>query len=296
MWQGRIAIILATFFWGSNFIAQRQIADVMSATGYNAIRFALGALTVLPLIFIVKDLKPQVPHRWPTWVAGLLAAFFLCTGSTLQQIAIAYTTASKAAFITALYIVLVPLAGLFLGHHLSLLAFFGVIFATIGAGFLTLQGDFTIAWADGLLLISTLFWVGHILLLNSFSKRFSAFPLAFWQFLAASAISSIMAYIWDPVTIDQAMDSWFALFWGGVLSVGVGFTGQLIGQRQVPPTEASLLMSLEMVFATILGFLWLNESLSSHELIGVFLMSIGIVLAQLPSRPLIKPLRGHQPI
>ncbi|MCF0156392.1 MAG: DMT family transporter [Veillonella sp.] len=282
MWQYRLILIITAFFWGSTFIFQRTVADVMSPTGYNALRFSLGALTLLPILALVKDSRPTERAHFPIWLAGLIAALFLFTGSTLQQIAIQYETAGKTAFITGLYIVLVPLAGLFIGHRLSLLALAGVVISTVGAGLLTLHSGFFISWADLLLLVSTLFWVGHILVLNVFAKQYPALKLAFLQFLAVALFSGLYACILEPITWGQAQDGWVAILWGGILSVGLGFTGQLVGQRKVPPTEASLLMSLEMVFGALLGYFLLGESLNQTELIGVILMSIGIVLAQLP--------------
>ena len=211
-------------------------------------------------------------------------------GASLQQFAIAYTTAGKTAFITGLYIVLVPLTGLFLGHSLTVYSAIGVLLAVLGAGFMTLNEAFTISWADAILLLSTVFWVGHILLLNTFTKQYPSFRLAFGQFVACAVFSFIYTQIDSPITIDEIEAAWLPILWGGLLSVSIGYTGQLIGQRKVPPTEASLLMSLEMVFAALIGYLVLGETLTSRELWGVFFISIGVVLAQIPCPWAIPPI------
>lgn len=290
MWQFRLIIIMTAFFWGSTFIFQRTVTDILSPTGYNAVRFALGALTLLPIMALVKDTKPPKVPKIPISLAGLIAAFFLFTGTNLQQYAIQFETAGKTAFITGLYIVLVPLVGLFLGHSITVLALIGVILAVIGAGLLTLHGGFAISWADLVLLLSTIFWVGHILILNVFAKQYPALRLAFIQFVFVALFSGIYAAIWEPFTWQQVQYGLVPILWGGCLSVGLGFTGQLVGQRHIPPTEASLLMSLEMVFGALLGYLVLGERMTTNEVWGVILMSLGIILAQLPSRRELPPL------
>lgn len=290
MWQARFCLLLTALIWGSTFIAQRMIADIINPTGYNAVRFALGALALSPLLFIMKDSTPTAKPKFNIYWASLLLGLFLCMGASLQQFAIAYTTAGKTAFITGLYIVLVPLTGLFLGHSFTVYSAIGVLLAVLGAGFMTFNEAFTISWADAILLLSTLFWVGHILLLNTFTKQYPSFRLAFGQFVACAAFSFIYTQIDSPITIGEIEAAWLPILWGGLLSVSIGYTGQLIGQRKVPPTEASLLMSLEMVFAALIGYLVLGETLTSRELWGVFFISIGVVLAQIPCPWAIPPI------
>ncbi len=292
MWKARLCLIITALIWGSTFIAQRLVADTISPAGYTAVRFALGTLTMVPLLLFMKDSTPPKLPKLPLYVASSLLAFFLFMGSALQQYSLMYTTAGKAAFITGLYIVWVPIAGLFVGQRLNILSIFGIIIAVVGADFMTLQdGAFTIAWADIVLLISTFFWVAHILLLNIFSKQYPAFKLATTQFLACAILAFVLAQFISPITIDEISNSWFAILWGGSLSVAIGFTGQLLGQRYVPPTQASLLMSLEMVFAAVIGFLVLGETMNTNEIYGVIAISIGVVLAQLPSPWSIPPIR-----
>lgn len=281
----RLILLTTAFIWGSTFIAQRMVADLIEPNSYNAVRFLLGALTLLPIMYFTKDSTPT-KKPWLSYTGtSLLLGLFLACGSFLQQYGIAFTSASKAAFITALYIVLVPLAGIFLGQTLPYITAIGVVSSLAGAAALTLRGDLQIAWGDLALLIGTLFWTAHILLLNDLTHRFPCIKLAFGQFIACALISGLAAVLLESPTLTQIMDATIPIFWGGVLSVGLGFTGQLVGQRQVPPTQASLILSLEMVFAGLLGYLILQEQLSTLDVWGICLMSFGVILSQLPSSP-----------
>lgn len=295
MWQARLCLVITALIWGSTFIAQRMVADTISPTGYNGIRFLLGAFTLIPLLFF-RTSEPVKKPFFSIGVASLLLGALLFTGAGLQQYAIAYTTAGKTAFITGLYITLVPVAGLFLGEDLDYYSIFGVILAVIGAGLMTLTDDFSLSWADMVLLISTLFWVAHILLLNIFTKQYKTFHLAFGQFLACGIIGIIFTELTTPLRLEEIIVSWPAIIWGGVLSVAIGFTGQLLGQRYVHPTEASLLMSLEMVFGALIGYLVLGETLSPREIGGVLCISLGVILAQVPCPWRIPPIIKRSPL
>lgn len=281
----RLILLLTALVWGSTFIAQRIASGIIEPITFNGVRFVLGALTIAPLLFYFKNYKAPLAPKFPLFLAASMVAFFLFSGNALQQYAIAYTTASKAAFITALYIVLIPIVSYFLGDSLGLYSIIGVIIALVGAALLTLQGDFSLQWGDAIMLVSTLFWVGHILLLSNFAKRYNPIHLSMGQFIACALYSLVFGFFLENPTIQQIQDAWIPIVWGGVLSAGLGYTGQLIGQRHVPPTEASLIMSLEMVFAALIAYWFLGEQLSSLELYGAVAMTIGVVLAQLPSPP-----------
>lgn len=281
----RLILLMTALIWGSTFIAQRLAAGIIEPITFNGIRFVLGALTISPLLFLLKKTEPTKQPQFHICIAAAIIGFFLFTGNALQQYAIAYTTASKAAFITALYIVLIPIVSYFLGHTLGLYSILGVIIAIVGAAMLTLQGDLTLQWGDTIMLVSTLFWVGHILCMGNFAKRYDPIRLSMAQFLACAFYSLIFGSLFESPTLAQIEATWIPIVWGGVLSAGLGYTGQLIGQRNVPPTEASLIMSLEMVFAALIAYWFLGERLSTMELMGTIAMTIGVVLAQLPSPP-----------
>lgn len=285
MFHARLYLILTALIWGSTFIAQRISADLIGPNTFNAIRFALGALTISPFLIYFKDSTPREKAPYSLVIGSLIVGFCLFCGSALQQIGLIYTTASKAAFLTALYIVLVPLIGLFFGQRISIPAIFGVLSALTGTALLSLKENFTFAFGDLLVFISTFFWTAQILLLNRYTQYYPAFKLAIGQFLACALFSAIAALLTEPFTWSMIEMTWPAIIWGGVLSVGLGFTGQLLGQKKVPPTEASLLMSLEMVFAGLLGYLILGERLTVQELGGVFAMCLGVITAQIPVSP-----------
>lgn len=284
MIQFRLILLFTAFIWGTTFAAQRMTAGLIEPSSYNAVRFLLGALTLLPILLFTRDSVPTKRPPYPILPVALLLGLLLACGSYMQQYALIYTTAAKAGFITALYIVLVPLVGLlFLGQRLTYLAAIGVVLAISGVAILTLHGNLTIAWADLVLLIGSFFWTAHIQLLTYLAPRYPNFRLAFSQFLACSFISFIFVLFNEDLGWQNIEATLIPLLWGGVLSVGLGFTGQLVGQRRVPPTEASLILSLEMVFGGIAGYLLLGETVTERELWGFVLMSAGVVLAQLPS-------------
>ncbi len=286
MMLARLMLLLTAFIWGSTFVAQRISTDTIGPFSYNMIRFFIGSLALLPVMSFFKDSIPTRKAPLPFWMAAALAGFFLFAGASLQQIGLAGTTASKAGFITALYIVFVPIIGLFLGHRLPYLAILGVILAVLGLFFMTMgQSSFTMEAGDFLITVSTLFWAGHILLLTYLSPRYPGIKLAAGQFLFCSLFSGVLVLFTETLTPSMIKATLIPLLYGGLLSVAIGFTLQLIAQKKLPPTEASLLMSLEMVFSALTGYLILGETLNTTELLGAILLSFGILLAQIPTSP-----------
>lgn len=283
MLQARLLLIFAAFIWGSAFVTQRMVTDIIGPFSFNAIRFFIGALTLVPVMYFLNDTVPTKRAHIPLWMGGLIAGSLMFTGVALQQIALAHTTAGKAGFITALYIVLVPLVGLLFNQSLSFISVGGVLSALIGIALLTVRENFVIAWGDMLLLISTLFWTFHILTLTYLAPRFPCIRLSALQFLFCSGLSAIGAFGFEALTLTMVQDSLFSILYGGVLSAGVGFTLQTVCQKVLPPTEASLLLSLEMVFAGLTGWLVLGELMNGRELWGILFISCGVILAQLPS-------------
>ena len=281
----RLLLVSAAFVWGSSFVAQRVVTDLIEPNFYNGIRFLLGAIALLPVLFFLKDTVPDKPTKLPFPVACLLLGTVLFSGAFLQQYGIQFTTAGKAGFLTAIYIVLVPLFGLFLGQRLSYAAAFGVVAATFGAGLLSLKDDFGIGPGDLSVLFGTIFWAAHILLLTDFTHRYPCLRLAFWQFVVCSFIALTVGYFTETISMSAVIAGWLPLVWGGVLSVAFGFTAQLVGQRAVPPTEASLILSLEMAFAGLTGYFILGEMLTAREIAGVLIMLVGTAAAQLPASP-----------
>jgi drug/metabolite transporter (DMT)-like permease len=216
-----------------------------------------------------------------TLPAGLIVGCVLFIAASVQQIGMAETSAGKAAFITGLYIVLVPVLGIFLKHVIRINTWLGVVLAALGLYFLCVTGDFTISGADLLELIASFFWAVHILLIDHFVKKFDALKLCFLQFVTCSILSTIVALIFERITIDSLMQTLIPLLYGGICSVGIAYTLQVLGQKHAQPSHAAIILSLETVFASIGGAILLGENLGARGYFGCALMMAGMLLSQL---------------
>ena len=289
----RLMLLSAALFWGCAFVAQRVSTDVMGPFAFNGLRFWLGAIVLIPLTAILSGSDDIERHDKPDWLtlpkACAILGSILFLGSALQQVGIVYTTASKAGFITALYIVIVPIIGLIFRNTLRLSHVLGVAVATIGLYLFAFHSDGSpINIGDVLELIGAVFWSLHILFVGRYSPYFSGIKLSIGQFFVCGAWN-FLAMIPAGETLSWAMivATAIPLLYCGFFSSGAGFTLQVIGQQKVPATEASLLCSFEMIFSAIAAFLVIGEVLSTRELIGCILMSAGIFAAQLPSRAIL---------
>lgn len=250
---------------------------------YNGLRFALGVLSLLPLLWIYRRLTvPVNPGSWRSaWRGGLLAGLLLFAGASLQQIGIVYTTAGKAGFITGLYVVIVPLIGLLWGHRIPWGTWIGAALAVIGLYLLTLADSLILADGDGLVLISAFFWAGHVLTIGWLSGRHvEPMLLACLQFVVCAVLSLIVAALIEPISLDGLWAAALPILYGGVLSVGVAFTLQVVAQRDTPPAHAAIILSLETVFAALGGGWLLHETLSGRGITGCILMFAGMLLSQ----------------
>jgi len=282
-------LLLAAVIWGSAFVAQRVGMSHVGPLTFNGIRFALGAMVLLPLIRR-RDPEPEVAggpaqHRmvWPTVGGGALAGLVLFVAATLQQVGLVYTTAGKAGFITGLYVIIVPLLGLLWGHRPGWGGWLGACLATIGLYLLSVTGTFTFAPGDLWELFGALFWAIHVLLLSWLSPRMDGIRLACAQYVVCSLLSLIVAGFTEAITRDGLHGALIPILYGGILSVGVAYTLQVVAQRDALPTHAAIILSLEAVFAALAGWLILNEMLSLRGLIGCILMFSGMLTALLRS-------------
>ncbi|HMW42809.1 MAG TPA: DMT family transporter, partial [Plasticicumulans sp.] len=242
---------------------------------------ALGGLVVLPLA-LRADPRPSARPLAPraALAAALLAGLVLFGGVTLQQIGLQYTSIANAGFITGLYVVLVPLLGLLTGQRAPAVVWIGAGLAVIGLFLLSVRGDFTVAAGDWLQLAGALCWAVHVLLIDALAPRTHALRLACRQFFACAAASLIAALLFEPIEWAGIVAAAPAIAWGGLLSVGTGYTLQVIAQQDAPAAHAALLMSLEAVFAALAGWWWLGEGLDARALAGCTLMLAGMLLAQ----------------
>lgn len=284
MLKARFMLLFASFVWGVAFVFQRIAIDSIGPFGFNAMRFLLASIALVPVCYFLKDTTPTQKPTMSIWAAGSIIASFLMIGSAMQQIGLENTTAGKAAFITALYIVLVPLAGIFFGQSLSFLAIFGIISAIVGVSFLTITSTFQIEMADFIILISTIFWTSQILCMAHFAPRYPCIRFSAIQFFIAGLLNLIVALLYEEFTLQMVYNAMIPILYGGIVSAAIGFTIQTVYQRIVPPTEVALILSLEMVFAAIAGWLILGETMTNREFMGVLLICIGVIAAQVPSK------------
>lgn len=282
--KAEMLLLLAAIIWGFAFVAQRVGMDHVGPFTYNGVRFMLGALSLLPLLWLGRRAAaPISPGGWrPILGGGLLAGLILFAGASLQQVGIVYTTAGKAGFITGLYVVIVPLLGLLWGHRTPWSTWIGAALALAGLYLLTLTDDLTLAEGDGLVLIGALFWAAHVLVIGWLSGRhIEPVLLACLQFVVCAVLSLATAAATETVTLAGLWGGAMPILYGGLLSVGVAYTLQVVAQRDAPPAHAAIILSLETVFAALGGWLLLDEILSGRGLLGCALMFAGMLLSQL---------------
>ena len=281
-----VLCLVTALIWGLAFVAQRIGMDHMGPMGFNGIRFALGALALAPLAMRSMRYPPPAPFLaggnpgFP-WLGGLMAGTVLFAGATLQQVGLKYTTAGKAGFITGLYVVLVPLLGFFLGQRPARGDVVGAVAAAVGLYFLSVTETFTLAPGDGLELVGAFFWAGHVLVIGWLSPRTRAWPLAMAPYLVCSVLSLACAVAFEELSWAGIRGAAWPIFYGGLLSVGLAYTLQVVAQRDAKPTHAAILLSFETVFAALGGAVVLGESLGTRGLFGCALMFAGMLASQL---------------
>jgi len=277
-------LLITATIWGFAFVAQRAGMDYVGPFTYNGVRFALGCLSLAPLLRGSRH-APLVtalpPADWRLFlVGGGILGVVLFIAASLQQVALVYTTAGKAGFITGLYVVIVPLCGLFWGRRPGGGTIFGALLAAVGLYFLSVTESVEMEFGDGLVLVSAFFWTAQVLLIAYLSPRVNPVRLAFYQIAVCSLLSLAAAFCFEAVSWSGIRAAALPILYGGVLSVGVAYTLQVVAQRDAHPAHASILMSLETVFAAFGGWLLLDESMNLRGLLGCGLMLTGMVVSQ----------------
>lgn len=288
--RSNLILLLAALIWGFTFTAQRVGMVSMGPFTFNALRFAIGAVT-LGLMTALLRIPPLKPGETKILIRdGALLGLVLFGGSTLQQAGLVYTEAGKAGFITGLYVVIVPLMGLFWRHKTHRNAWLGALVAVAGLYLLTITDQFTLALGDGLVLGGTLFWAIHILYISYLSRIHHPLHLALAQSVFATLYSLVIALPTETTSLASITDAWLPLLYTGIFSSGVAFSLQMIGQRGAHPTSAAIILSMEASFAMLGGWLLLGETLSARGWLGCALMLVGMILSQLgPSNPVPLP-------
>ena len=281
-------MLLAAAIWGFAFVAQREGMETMGPFLFNAARFFIGSAVLFPLVWYLSK-KNKTPTNKETstkklLIAGTIAGLFLFLASSFQQVGIQYTTAGKAGFITGLYIFFVPLIGIFFGQRTGSGTWLGAFIAVIGLYLLSINDDFSIARGDLLQLICAVFFAAHILVVGYVAKRMDPLKLSLIQYVVSGVLSFFIAIAIEVITWQMIVETAIPLLYAGVMSIGVGYTLQVVAQQHAKSSHAAIILGLEGAFAVLGGWLILDENLSTRGLIGCGLMLSGMFLSQLLPR------------
>lgn len=282
-----VLLLITATIWGFAFVAQRVGMDYVGPYTFNAARFALGSLSLIPLALYFRMKQPSTDNLdTVTSVQGLIlrggaAGLALFAAASLQQVGLVYTTAGKAGFITGLYVVIVPIIWMILGQRSGIGTWIGALMATVGLYFLSVTEEFTIQFGDLLEIIGAFFWATHVILVGLFSKKCNPIYLSLVQFAFCSFFSFVTALAVETITVPSLLDATIPLLYGGLASVGIAYTLQVVAQRNAHPAHAAIILSLESVFAAVGGWLLLNEVLSIRSKTGCALMFIGMLVSQI---------------
>ena len=286
--QGILSLLLATIIWGSTFVAQSVGMDHIGPFTFQAVRCGLGTLAMLPVILLTDRFMHDdktFRSRWKSkklWTAGVLCGIPLFLACNLQQLGIVDTDAGKSAFLTAMYIVIVPILGIFLKRKPSAMIPISVVLAVLGLYFLSFAGVPQISRGDLLLLGCALMFAIQITVVDRYVNSVDALRLNMIQALVCTVLSSVVMVFTETPTWQTLLDCWLPLCYAGFLSMGAAYSLQIIGQKHLEPAAASLIMSLESVFAVLCGWLILNERLTLSETLGCILVFVAVILSQIP--------------
>lgn len=288
--KGPLMLLMAAAIWGFAFVAQSTAMDKVGPFTFLATRSILGALVLVPIIVIKdkfgknKDVTKESKVISKLLTGGILCGVALAAASCFQQFGICYTTASKSGFITAMYILIVPLMGLFFKKKVSLKLWFCVLIAVVGMYLLCVKEGLHINIGDVLTFVCAVFFAVQIMIVDYYSPRVDGVKLSCIQFLVTAIISGVLMFIFEKPSVTNIMSAWLPIAYAGVCSSGVAFTLQILGQKYTEPTVASLIMSFESVFATIGGVLILKEIPGVREWVGIGLMFVAIMVSQISKK------------
>lgn len=282
---GDFMLFLAAFIWGTAFVAQVTGMEKIGPFTFNMARSVIAIISLGTYLIITKAKLPE--SLGVLLQGGLVCGFFIFMGTSLQQIGLQYTTAGKTGFITSFYILIIPfLTVIFLKHKIDLLTWGSIILGFIGLYLLAIPNlsDFTINKGDFIVFIGSFCWGGHILIIDYYSKKINPVHLSFLQFIILAILSGICAFIFEneTLTIPNIMVSWKSIAYAGFLSSGIAYTLQMVGQKYTNPVIASLILSLEAVFAALAGYFILDEIMTSREFLGCCIVFLAIISSQIP--------------
>ena len=291
--QSNILLLLTAIIWGSAFVAQKSGMDYVEPFTFNGIRTFIGGLVLIPVIFFMEKKNPpeEISREEKTkknkelLIGGICCGLALFAASSLQQFGVSYTTAGKAGFITTLYVVFVPIISVLLRKKVRPIMWLCVAMGAVGLYLLCMtDASFRLTFGDTLVLLCAVAFAVHILTVDHFSPKMDGIKLSCIQFLTVGIVSMVCMFIFEHPDIHAILDCAVPLLYAGVLSCGLGFTFQVVAQKHAEPTVASLLMSLESVFAVVFGALLLHETMSMRELSGCLIIFIAVIISQLPEK------------
>lgn len=293
--RNSLLLLLTAFIWGVAFVAQSVGGEQVGCFTFNGVRSLIGSAVLIPVIFFLDAQKKkelgeekfieQKGDKKTLILGGISCGVMLCIASNFQQFGISFTTVGKAGFITALYIIIVPILGLFMKKKAGAKIWAGVALATVGLYMLCMTSEsFSISKGDLLVLICAGFFSLHILIIDYFSPKCDGVRMSCIQFLVCGVISMVIAFIFEEPTFAGIVAGWLPILYAGVFSCGVAYTLQIVGQKNMDPTVASLILSLESVFSVLAGWIILHQTLTGREILGCVFMFSAIILAQLPEK------------
>ena len=284
--KGNIILMLTAVIWGVSFVSQRVGMEYIKPNTFNGIRTILGALILLPFIFVRgKTGKSRPSDGKKLLVGGIVCGALLCAAGTLQTWGMVYTTSGKSGFITAMYMIFVPVIGLFAGKKIRVATAAGVVLAVMGMYMLSIGGtDITVNKGDVITLACAFIFAFHIMAVDRFSGEVDCVKLACLQFFVCGTVNIILMFLFEHPDCELVRACAVPILYSGIMSCGVAYTLQIVGQQYAEPTTASIIMSLESVFAALAGWAVLNETLTLREAFGCILMFAAIIIVQLPQK------------
>jgi len=287
--KSSLILLLTATIWGVAFVAQSVGMEYIGPFTFNAIRCVLGGLVLIPVILVLKKKKEtgaenqEKEDKKTLWAGGIACGVILCIASNLQQFGIMEASVGKSGFFTALYIVMIPVIGIFIGKRPGIKLWFCVALAVVGMYLLCMKdGSFTIERADIMLLLCALAFSFHILVVDYFSPKVDGVKMSCIQFFVCGVLSAVGMLFIETPDISNIQAAWLPLLYAGLLSCGVGYTLQIVGQKGINPVIASLIMSLESVISALAGWVILGQVLSPKEILGCVLMFVAIIITQIP--------------
>lgn len=289
---GTAQLLLAAFIWGSAFVAQSKGMEFVGPLTFMSVRFFIGGAVLIPVILIRNSVYKNNPAyiegqrggNKALWLGGIVCGILLAVASGFQQFGLLYTSVGNAGFITTLYVILVPLCGIFFKKIPSVNIWVAVIIATVGLYLLCMTEGLSIGLGDTLVLICAVCYTAHIVTVDHFAEKTDPIKLSCLQFMTVGVVSALPAIVFEHNSLENILAAWLPILYAGLLSSGVAFTLQVVAQKYTEPTIAAITMSFESVFAVLSGCVVLGDIPTVREWIGCAVMFVAIILAQFPAK------------